>query len=62
MGKRAKPVKELFVLFTHDGQVFDVHTTLQDAREDAVGPTFRPTAKIVRFVPDGNRPKWVKGG
>lgn len=61
MGKR-KSVKELFALFRHDGQLFDVHTTLQDAIDDAVGPAFRPTAKIVRFVPDGNRPKRVKGG
>lgn len=62
MGKKRKLLNELFVLYKNDGDMFDVWKTLQEAIDDAVGPAFRPTAKIVRFVPDGNPPKRVKGG
>jgi hypothetical protein len=59
--KKAKPLQFVYALYDNKGELFDLHMTDQEARDDAVGPRFRPTftVRTYKLIPGAT---WGRGG
>jgi hypothetical protein len=46
---KRKPYKSLWALFDHDGDFAGTYDSKDGAKEDAVGPRFRPSFSVRRY-------------
>lgn len=48
--KRLKPPPRFWALFDFEGRLFCYYDTKQEAKDDAVGPAFRPSYTIREYA------------
>lgn len=48
--KKQKPLEKVYALYDARGFFFGLYATLEDAKEDAFGPRFRPQSTVREYV------------